>query len=99
MAYVKYSYPDGECPDCRKPISMLAISGDECENCSHVFRSSTLPDERVVARDVPQDRVREVFDFCVAHSLWCRFTPLLENVWEVAVTLDDRGKLQEFFSE
>ena len=36
-ARVRDSYPNGECPDCGKPISVTIPSGAACSNCGHVF--------------------------------------------------------------
>jgi rubredoxin len=30
-------YLSGECPDCGEKIPSVAIEGDECGNCGHVF--------------------------------------------------------------
>ena len=111
VGFVKSSYPEGVCPDCGEAISILAYEGDACKNCGHVFwvetpdfcdeapMTTSNDDPFNVLRSVPEDRLRDVFDFCVAERLWVRFVPLFDNVWEIAVRLTDRAKLQEFFSE
>jgi hypothetical protein len=30
-------YLAGECPDCGEKIPSVAVEGDECGNCGHVF--------------------------------------------------------------
>lgn len=30
-------YENGECPDCGEPITELAVDGDDCPCCGHVF--------------------------------------------------------------
>jgi len=30
-------YPDGKCPDCGANICRVAVDGDECKNCGHVY--------------------------------------------------------------
>lgn len=34
---VKDCYLNGQCPDCFEDIPSMAIEGEECYNCGHVF--------------------------------------------------------------
>lgn len=38
-------YPNGECPDCGEPIDKLAVNGDACSNCGHVFNTPQPDDD------------------------------------------------------
>ena len=37
LTELQASYDDAECPDCGEAIPDVAVNGDECSNCGHVF--------------------------------------------------------------